>query len=81
MGAVSVLIVCAAALWLNGFCLPINQNGGPKQWHNLKSENDPSLRRAIVFLQSMDSRLKQKVKEVQLETNEVEMINDVMQLV
>ncbi|RVE65641.1 hypothetical protein OJAV_G00118410 [Oryzias javanicus] len=72
MGAQSFVALWLLSIFLsNGFCLPVarDQNKAPAE---VKRQKDFALTNSLGVLQSMDSRLQKLVKEVQLETNEVE---------
>ncbi|XP_044074407.1 autotransporter adhesin BpaC-like [Siniperca chuatsi] len=78
MGAVRVLLICVLTVWFaKGSCLPVGgtnerrDNGLQRRMRDL-SPNEISINNALVLLQSIESILQQEVKEVQLESNEVE---------
>ncbi|XP_070408806.1 uncharacterized protein [Nothobranchius furzeri] len=72
MGDVWILLVCVVTVGLN----KANDRAEQQKKQDAVSPNDLALNDVIAFLQSMDSTLKQISKNVQLETNEVELVND-----
>ncbi|KAM9728196.1 uncharacterized protein ACNS7B_016197 [Menidia menidia] len=76
MGAVQVLVLCVLTVWLKqGSSLPIVKRAAsaPTHWMSQNGMSyDDSLKRSLGLVQSMDSMLVKHVKEVQLESNEVE---------
>ncbi|CAG5987012.1 unnamed protein product [Menidia menidia] len=76
MGAVEVLVLCVLTVWLKqGSSLPIVKRAASARTHWLSQNGmsyDDSLKRSLGLVQSMDSMLAKRVKEVQVESNEVE---------
>ncbi|CAG5870920.1 unnamed protein product [Menidia menidia] len=76
MGAVQVLVLCVVTVWLKqGSSLPIVKRAAsaPTHWMSQNGMSyDDSLKSSLGLVQSMDSMLVKHVKEVQLESNEVE---------
>ncbi|KAM9728192.1 uncharacterized protein ACNS7B_016193 [Menidia menidia] len=76
MGAVEVLVLCVLTVWLKqGSSLPIVKRAANAQTHWMSQNGmsyDDSLKRSLGLVQSMDSMLVKRVKEVQVESNEVE---------
>ncbi|KAM9728193.1 uncharacterized protein ACNS7B_016194 [Menidia menidia] len=76
MGAVEVLVLCVLTVWLKqGSSLPIVKRAASAQTHWMSQNGmsyDDSLKRSLGLVQSMDSMLVKRVKEVQVESNEVE---------
>ncbi|KAM9728581.1 uncharacterized protein ACNS7B_016488 [Menidia menidia] len=76
MGAVQVLVLCVLTVWLKqGSSLPIVKRAASAQTHWMSQNGmsyDDSLKKSLGLVQSMDSMLVKRVKEVQVESNEVE---------
>nr|XP_019939141.1 PREDICTED: uncharacterized protein LOC109627158 isoform X9 [Paralichthys olivaceus] len=78
MGAVEALLICVLTSWLtNGLCLPYgSKNEIEGNVLNRKMgelfPDDFALKKALGLIHSVESVLKEHVKEVLLETNEVE---------
>ncbi|KAM9728201.1 uncharacterized protein ACNS7B_016203 [Menidia menidia] len=76
MGAVEVLVLCVLTVWLKqGSSLPIVKRAASAQTHWMSQNGmsyDDSLKSSLGLVQSMDSMLMKRVKEVQVGSNEVE---------
>ncbi|XP_030259620.1 keratin, type I cytoskeletal 10-like isoform X2 [Sparus aurata] len=84
MGAMWAFFICVLTVWLaKGSCLPVGGTNKrnehvPQRKMEDSSPNELSLKKAIALLQSMESMLgEQEAKEVQLETNDVEVESSV----